>query len=607
MREYGERLWGRIMDLSIKAKLILFMYASALALFVALSAILLLLAERASRERLAEQTASTLADVGLLVDNKQQYLRGVADYLSASSALQYALMAGNSGQPFHYRPEEMGIWQSTLTILSTVYYDDDGEPIGFNAIDSSHSPMPQGEAAHFQRLLAGESIYEWTYIPQGGACFMRQDNSPKLCLWRAIRAANDRRVLGVLAVSIDSRSLLDFDDSTKTFREHVIILDGEGSTVYNRSAHTLGNGDAAALLNLSRTAPDGHCAVQLDAGKYYVTHHRQGTGLTLYYLQEHTPFTWNLDAFSVYAMAGIALYCVLLLLFLYFISRMLTRPLEILTISMQRFSEGDYSVRVKFRHNDEIGRLGRVFNDMVRENRRLVESEYHLTLKNKDAELALMQTQVNPHFLYNLTNAIQWRALKSGNNDIADIAYAMAQFFRISLSRNRGIVPLRQEHDLIRYYLALQKVRFGDLFHYTLAFDEVVLDCRIPKLILHPLVENAALHGMGGMDFQFHIEVRACLCHHGDCIRLEVRDNGTGFPAEVLRYLPERPVPESAEAPPGKGNRFALHNIYERLRLTYGKAFSLRLENDGGARVIMILPSRAPERHDKEEHGCCGY
>ena len=239
---------------------------------------------------------------------------------------------------------------------------------------------------------------------------------------------------------------------------------------------------------------------------------------------------------------------------------------------------------------------------MVLDNERLRISEYELRLKNKDAELALMQTQINPHFLYNMLNAIQWQALKSGNKEIADIAYSMAQVFRISLNRGKGMISVRQEKDLLSYYLSLQKYRLGKKINSDIYFQEGILDCQIPKLILQPLAENSIVHGMAkSASLDLVISVSASLSEDGQHLHFVVVDNGCGIPTQVLQYLPDRTIPPSVDDDKNvqHSSRFAIKNIYERLQLIYGDGFTFRISSDNGTRIEIILPVK--EIHDRRE------
>lgn len=274
---------------------------------------------------------------------------------------------------------------------------------------------------------------------------------------------------------------------------------------------------------------------------------------------------------------------------------MLTQPLAKLSESMVRFSKGDYGAKADFRYKDDIGRLGQVFNNMVEENRRLVELNYVLKLREKEAELSMLQMQMDPHFLYNMLHTAYWSALKNHDEQTAEIVYDMGQFFRLSLNRGGETASVRSCLDLLRCYLELQRRRFGSRLQWQIEADPEVYDALIPRLILQPIVENCLMHGMDSVDRGFFVHIEARMSEDGERLNFLVEDNGAGFPEELLACWPDR-LEEyfRAERPDTSGGqRFAMRNIYERLQIRYHERceFSIRNREGGGATVYLSLPN----------------
>lgn len=274
---------------------------------------------------------------------------------------------------------------------------------------------------------------------------------------------------------------------------------------------------------------------------------------------------------------------------------MLTQPLAKLSESMVRFSKGDYGAKADFRYKDDIGRLGQVFNNMVEENRRLVELNYVLKLREKEAELSMLQMQMDPHFLYNMLHTAYWSALKNHDEQTAEIVYDMGQFFRLSLNRGGETASVRSCLDLLRCYLELQRRRFGSRLQWQIEADPEVYDALIPRLILQPIVENCLMHGMDSVDKGFFVHIEARMSEDGERLNFLVEDNGAGFPEELLACWPDR-LEEyfRAERPDTSGGqRFAMRNIYERLQIRYHERceFSIRNREGGGTTVYLSLPN----------------
>jgi len=584
----------RLMNQSLTVKISVFIYLIVIILFLFLSLFLFGIVGRASEQRLSEEHSKLLRVAILMINSRQQYMIGVADYYALSPDIQNMMATSNSGLPVRTVLDESRFKTPTIIILSTVFYNAEGEAVYYTTKDTSRAPINQKDNDAFQKLASGQATYVWDYIDHNNSSFMKYDFSPKLCLWRAIRDSNDVHMIGAVAVTIDSRSLLGFDETAKQLSENLAIINSDNQVVYNRSSIGLNEDDIRLLSGNSFGSDAGLYTADLSSGRYRVSYQAiPSTDFVAFFLHRHTPFAFGIDVVYSYILAGLFLYILSLFPSIILVSKMITKPLVSLTKSIQQFAEGQRNVKVQFKYTDEIGLLGKAFNDMVLDNERLRISEYDLRLKNKDAELALMQAQINPHFLYNMLNAIQWQALKSGNKEIADIAYSMAQVFRISLNRGKSIISVKQELDLVNYYLSLQKYRLGKKIDYHIDFDENVLGCQIPKLILQPLVENSIVHGMAkDSSLNLIISVSVFLSEDGSSLHLTIRDNGCGIPPEILRYLPSEVVPSPAGdgQKTTKSNRFAVKNIYDRLTLVYGSDFTFRICSDRGTVIELILP-----------------
>ena len=231
-------------------------------------------------------------------------------------------------------------------------------------------------------------------------------------------------------------------------------------------------------------------------------------------------------------------------------------------------------------HEDEIGKLGRAFNEMVQTNRAILKKMVELHTREREAELNALQAQINPHFLYNMLNMIYWRALRSGNDELADISYAMSRLFRMTLKRDRTMISLREEFEICSYYMMLQKKRFGDHVEYQIEREAGLDDVIVPKLLLQPLVENAIIHGAENYTGVVHIRLTAN--RDGDTVVFRVMNDGSVIPENILRLLPNCPVPNAS---PRSGNGMALPAIilhretgeYDLIRAFTYEDFRMRL------------------------------
>ncbi len=259
------------------------------------------------------------------------------------------------------------------------------------------------------------------------------------------------------------------------------------------------------------------------------------------------------------------------------VSRSITKPLSKLRAVMNRVRNREFSARFEPRYDDEVGQLATNMNLMLDEiNRlfsRLQEEQEKLKLEQRlkqIAELKALQSQINPHFLYNALDSIYWKSLLGGNEQVAEMVIALAAFFRLGLNKGKDEISIDQELQHVENYLYLQKNIYDGKFDYSITADPAIRGCQVIKFILQPLAENAVAHGFseqreGGL-------IRVSAARDGDRIVLEVSDNGRGFDIEALYAALAREADDEKSG-------YALSNIHRRLLIRYGAEYRIELES----------------------------
>lgn len=219
---------------------------------------------------------------------------------------------------------------------------------------------------------------------------------------------------------------------------------------------------------------------------------------------------------------------------------------------------------------------------LSKENKRLIDEVSIIYERERKAEIRALQSQINPHFLYNTLDTIQWKALDYNAYEIAEMIQKLSQVFRISLSDGKEYIPVEQEIKHVQSYLDIQKIRYKDQFDYTLTVDKDAESLIIPKLIIQPLVENSIYHGIKGMDKKGFIDISIHLID--EQIVIVVADNGMGMDKKELERL-KNDLTTHAET-----EHYGLHNIVEKLHLTYGRRFSFEFNVEQGFSVTIQLP-----------------
>ena len=238
---------------------------------------------------------------------------------------------------------------------------------------------------------------------------------------------------------------------------------------------------------------------------------------------------------------------------------------------------------------DEIGELTSTYNYMIHAMEDLIEKEYLLGQETKNAELKILQAQINPHFLYNTLDMIQWFAEEGMLSQIEESVSSLATFYRLSLSNGKEFISLREEMEHVRSYIRLQRLRFPDTFLYEEELDEGLLDYLLPKTTLQPLVENAITHGLQeSKRIPGHLLIKIEK-EEGKNIRISILDDGAGM------KNPPRTTPNGGTSRENSGHGFGIPNVSSRLTLLYGPGYGVVFEQNIPEGTIAIVRIPIPE------------
>ena len=268
------------------------------------------------------------------------------------------------------------------------------------------------------------------------------------------------------------------------------------------------------------------------------------------------------------------------------LSRSITTPIYNLCSIMKHF-EKDVSFRCDVPYNNEIGELYKSFNTMMSTVDNLVTDINDLFERQKTWELKALQAQINPHFLYNTLDSVNWMAQQHGYEDISSIVTALGSFFRYSLNKGQEFTTLENELYQIRSYIEIQKIRFKDKLNTEFDIDESILPCRIAKLTLQPLVENCIVHGFDNFEYMGVITITGT--KKDGYVYLTVSDNGKGGDVDKMNRLLDKEF-----SPDEPIEKYGIHNVNQRIKLYFGNECGLHYEENeiGGIDVTATLKER---------------
>ena len=369
---------------------------------------------------------------------------------------------------------------------------------------------------------------------------------------------------------------------------YLYLIDGDGEIIYHPRQQLI---YAGLLEENNRTAAgyeDGSHAETFGGAKRQVT--VKTVGYTGWKLVGVVPADniWDNYGQLLLFFLFVVLFSIFLLVFVNLhLSERISVPIKTLERAVKELEAGREEVDIDVSGPYEIEHLGHSIRSMVSTMRHLMDDIIAQEAQKRRSELDVLQSQINPHFLYNTLDSVVWMTENGRTDEAILMVTSLARFFRISLSRGSNIIPIADELEHARHYLTIQKMRYKNKFSAVIAAEDGVEGLYTIKLIVQPILENAIYHGMAYADGDGEITVRAR--RDGGDVVIEVADNGPGMPEETV----ERLLDQSYAAAPGtKGSGIGLRNVHQRIRLTFGEEYGLAIhsEPDAGTTVCIRLP-----------------
>jgi two-component system sensor histidine kinase YesM len=251
---------------------------------------------------------------------------------------------------------------------------------------------------------------------------------------------------------------------------------------------------------------------------------------------------------------------------------------------MQNVKNGNLDTAINDLRRDEYQKVYEGFNLMLGELKQLIDDLSNEKSLNKQAEINLIQAQINPHFLYNTLDSIYSIAVIYKVDEIAKMAAALSKFFRVSLSGGKTDTSLKEALDIVKSYVTIQNIRFSDKIQYEVLIPEQYMGITVPKLLLQPIVENSIYHGLEKKKGKGHLTISSS--EDEETLSLYIEDDGTGIPVEQLAALEKSISGEEDD------DHFALRTLNKQIMLKYGKSYGLSIKSQygRGTKVTILLP-----------------
>lgn len=398
--------------------------------------------------------------------------------------------------------------------------------------------------------------------------------------------SNTNRMIGYVVCDVDSKifryRMEKFITDSKMFiwlqpmkdRTTVAVgeLNGDEDNTYREISNYIENG--VRDFRLPVRSKD-RVFFQIGQNKY---------NLSIYALMPQSLLVANQRSLTASLIIIAAVMLVVTVVTSYFCSKSLTHPLEELTVMAERIKRGETDLRVEVINQDEIGKLGRSFNEMLDQIEVLISREYETKLLLNRAEYNALQAQINPHFLYNTLDTMSSIAQIRHCDEVSQLSQSLSNIFRYSLDMKNPFSTVAKEIVHLKNYIYVMNIRMQDNVRYNFDIDDEILKDTIPRICIQPLVENALNHGLRNI----RGEKRVVICARAKEEKLEicVEDNGVGLEneEEINRMLEENKL-DLVE----QGNSIGLININARVKMLYGDSFGITIEGQPGKGTRVYL------------------
>ena len=264
---------------------------------------------------------------------------------------------------------------------------------------------------------------------------------------------------------------------------------------------------------------------------------------------------------------------------------------------IQQVQQGNLEVQVAVDCEDEMGQIADNFNTMTQKVRGLIREVTEASQKQKDAEIRALEAQINPHFLYNTLDSINWMAIEKQEHEISRMLRNLGVILRYSVSKSNQMVTVAEMADWLDKYVSLQQMRFNDAFYCEVHVGQEAGQVRIRKLLIQPFVENAIIHGFKGIESGGILRIDIMLSENKEALDIIIEDNGKGMPREIVQRYKDH---ETAVRDDGRS--IGLHNAFARMRMYYGEAVSWDVSSipDVGTIITLKIPTEYKETENYE-------
>lgn len=284
----------------------------------------------------------------------------------------------------------------------------------------------------------------------------------------------------------------------------------------------------------------------------------------------------NIRFYTVYLTLGLT---ALAMIIAFIISGWIANPIKKLLKGIKSLGEGKFPQKIAVAVNDEIGVLVDNFNEMNEKIQKLIEENYEVKIREKEAQIMALNLQINPHFMSNTLNVINWMAIENNQPEISKMILSLSTMMQYTMENTSELVTFKDDLEWLKSYIFIMSNRYENIFDVIYEFDDRLYNTLVPKLFLQPIVENSIIHGFETTESGGRIKVSGIIIDEKRCFIVE--DNGKGMSLENIQKVIK-----------SEGGSIGVKNIDSKIKLLYGNKYGLHIESKEGigTRIIIMIP-----------------
>jgi two-component system, sensor histidine kinase YesM len=456
--------------------------------------------------------------------------------------------------------------------------------------------------------------YWYSSVPLNGMTMLvtrtlklKNKEQPVISLVRRLYNPETLMPVGMLVIDINFRRIEEISNKVTVSKNgYFFILDSKGHYVYHPDYSKLGKEVEFSQLSQLQNNESSTQILQNDRKDFVTYTYSPNIGWSFFTAVPYKDLTGGIIQIG----RTIALTIIFSLMIAYTVgfgfATSLIRPIRRLKRFMKEVEIGNLSGRVPVESNDEIGQLSAGFNKTVEKLSNLLEEVYvsklketEMSLKQKEIEIKMLQSQMNPHFLYNSLETIRGMALEEGQENIATMSFSLAMLLRYNLKNDSSTVSLGEEIKFCQTYLQIQKFRFEDRFEYEIDIPPWAIEQEVVKFSLQPIVENCFVHAFGQSFQKFKITI-SVVPHSESSFTITIEDTGAGIPNHRLGELTEKLEQKTTNS---DGKHIGLLNVQQRIHYVFGAEYGLGIRSQLGSGTVVEMQLPMKEMTEGREIG----